>query len=379
MFSRRPFRLACRLGLVDEAEADLASALAELDKPLAIAPVIAARRVGPGNFALQMSSLIRAALASAALLAAALSAWPLRAEIIPAVEMARGKSVTQQQCAADTSAVWVSSFGRNFCMRYYLSTRGGEGRYAAVFLNGDADWKRDPKTHLFVLDEKQKTQVRDTNDWVRFAERISKDTNLPGIYLGRPGLDGSSGWHGERHNLLELNAVNEALDAIKQRFHYAGFHVYGRSGGGWLVGGLLELRTDLGCATVADGSLGDITKSNDKDPAMQYIDPAAAVATIGRNTSTRVMVVQDPEDHIVSIRNVLPFIDKLRKAGGKAEAFFVDSSDPEHHYTTPHAALVMRDCIRGASHEEIAADLADFVAKDLAHALTVAKARAFID
>jgi hypothetical protein len=57
-----------------------------------------------------------------------------------------------------------------------------------VFLNGDADWKRDPKTHLFVLNEKQKTQLRDTNDWVRFAERISKDTHLPGIYLARPGL-----------------------------------------------------------------------------------------------------------------------------------------------------------------------------------------------
>jgi hypothetical protein len=87
------------------------------------------------------------------------------------------------------------------------------------------------------------------------------------------------------------------------------------------------------------------------------------------------MVVQDAEDHVVSIRNVLPFIDKLRKAGGKVEAFFVDSSDPEHHYTTPHAALVMRDCIRGASHREIAADLAGFVAKDLARALTVAKAK----
>jgi hypothetical protein len=126
-----------------------------------------------------------------------------------------------------------------------------------VFLNGDADWKRDPKTHLFVLDEKQKTQVRDTNDWVRFAERISKDNHLPGIYLARPGLDGSS------------------------------------------------------------GPLGDITKSNDKDPAMQYIDPAAAVVTIARNTSTRIMVVQDAEDHVVSIRNVLPFIDKPRKAGGQ--------------------------------------------------------------
>jgi hypothetical protein len=110
-----------------EAEADLASALAELKEPFAITPVIAALYASPGNFALQMSNCIRAALASAAFLAAALSASPLQAEIIPAVEMARGNSVMQQQCAAGTSAVWVSSFGCNFCMRYYLSTSGGRG------------------------------------------------------------------------------------------------------------------------------------------------------------------------------------------------------------------------------------------------------------
>jgi hypothetical protein len=33
MFSRRPFRLACRLGRAYEAEADLASPLAELNEP----------------------------------------------------------------------------------------------------------------------------------------------------------------------------------------------------------------------------------------------------------------------------------------------------------------------------------------------------------
>jgi hypothetical protein len=47
-----------------------------------------------------MSNCIKAPLASPALLAAALWASPLRAEIIPLVEMARGKSVPQQQCAA---------------------------------------------------------------------------------------------------------------------------------------------------------------------------------------------------------------------------------------------------------------------------------------
>src|SRR5271154_4199203 len=71
----------------------------------------------------------------------------------------------------------------------------------------------------------------------------------------RMGRDGSSGWHRQRHTLLEVEATNIALEAIKQRYGFAGYNVYGHSGGGLLVGGLLALRSDIGCGVPADGIL----------------------------------------------------------------------------------------------------------------------------
>jgi hypothetical protein len=79
--------------------------------------------------------------------------------------------------------------------------------------------------------------------------------------------------------------------------------------------------------------------------------------------------VIDPQDRIVSIHNQLPFVEKLPQAGGKVEVFFVDAGGDEHadhHATTGHAEVVIRDCLRGAKYEENASDLADLVAKSLA-------------
>jgi len=90
-------------------------------------------------------------------------------------------------------------------------------------------------------------------------------------------------------------------------------------------------------------------------------------------------VVIDPQDRIVPIHNQLPFVEKLRQTGGKVEVFFVDSGGDEHadhHATTGHAEVVIRDCLRGARYDEIAVDLAELVAKSLARRLAAEKAKA---
>ena len=71
----------------------------------------------------------------------------------------------------------------------------------------------------------------DTGDLVRLADTFSKMTKATAIYLARMGIEGSSGNHIYRHSMLELDVMNAALDAIKQRHGFAGFHLAGRSGG----------------------------------------------------------------------------------------------------------------------------------------------------
>jgi PAN domain len=284
---------------------------------------------------------------------------PARAEIVQSSVGGAGKSMTQAECAAIDQAVWINALGRNFCIRYYLSTAGAEGPRPVVILQGDAP---DP------WDE-------DTADLFKFADRISLRQKTTGIYLARVGRDGSSGSHAIRHTVLELRAENAALDAIKRRYGYQGFNVYGHSGGGNLAAGLLELRSDIPCDVPADGQLAALGRRNVTDPALQIFEVAEAVSVIARSHA-RVLVVTDPQDTVVHKENQLPFAEKLKKAGGQVEQFFVTATDAEHHFTTPHAEVAMARCLRNATHEEIAADLAQLDARLLAAKLKAQAAKA---
>jgi PAN domain len=306
------------------------------------------------------------------------SGAPAVADIIKWQDLYSGFTMTQAQCAAIPQAVWVSPKGYSFCIRYYLSTAGGGGSRPVVFLGGDfphasmADQHRvpPPGTHIDDLD---------TSALVRWADRISKEQQTTAIFLARVGQGGSSGTHHSlRHTMLELLAINAALDQIKQRYGFEGFDVYGHSGGGNLTAGLLELRNDIGCDVPAEGQLSHpnahgikVEKGRSADPARQVFDVTEDVAVILRNWTARILVVTDPEDRIVRAEHQTPFVETLRKAGRQVEQFFVESDGPDHHGTAFYAAVVMRDCRRGASHDEIAADLAEIAAKRL-----VAKAKA---
>jgi len=293
-----------------------------------------------------------------------LTAVSTRADIITMTDIAHGIVMTQAQCAAIPQAVWINALGRNLCMRYYLSSAGGEGSRPVVFLQGDLGFNVDPKTGAWSVPP----GLKDTNtdDLVKYADQMSAKQKTTAIYLARMGRDGSSGWHKQRHTMLEVQATNIALEAIKQRYKFEGFHVYGHSGGGLLVAGLLTLRSDIGCAVPADGPLAPGPISKAPDPALQYFDSSAHVAAIAKNRSARILVITDPQDAVVKIQNQTPFVDKLRKAGGQADQFLVEATDDEHHLTTPQAEQVMVDCFRGAGQDEIAADLAKFEAGLLA-------------
>ena len=190
------------------------------------------------------------ALALLGLLGAATGA---AADVIKKEDMLRGVTITRPQCAAIEQAVWVSVSGHDFCVRYYLSTAGGEGTRPVVFIQGDYFGRLDPKTWSWV----DPSDARDinTDDLVRMADGFSKLAKTTAIYLGRIGVEGTSGNHTARKTVLELRMMNAALDAIKQRYGFEGFHLAGQSGGSKLVGGLVEQRHDIACAVAGSGPL----------------------------------------------------------------------------------------------------------------------------
>ncbi len=304
---------------------------------------------------------------AAALGCLALPTAPARAETIAVADMLRGIDMTPGQCAMLPSAVWVTSMGRGFCIRYYLSTAGGEGARPVVFLQGDRFGRLDLKTGVFERTDEKDT---DTGRLAKNAEHLSRQSKTTGIYLARLGVDGSSGNHRARHTALELNAINAALDAIKQKHKLAGFHLVGQSGGSKLVGGLLALRPDIGCAVIGAGRLAAPPSRRASDSAFEYYNVADSIPVIAQRQS-RIVVITDPADKKVPEKTQTPFVNALREHGGQVEQLIVQATDDNRHGVAPYARLAVSDCVRGASREELAQNVRQLVEKRL-----TAKARA---
>ncbi|WP_229266473.1 hypothetical protein [Leptospira sp. severe_002] len=326
----------------------------------------------PVFVSIQRRGLIAAVIAGAALAAAV----PASAHVIPLQELRQGVAMTPAQCASLPSTVWLVVQGRPFCIRYYLSNAGGQGaqqgtQLAArpvVFLEGDKLGSFNTRTGVFKV-EPGKDRDINTDNLDRYAEGLSKRNKTTAIYLGRVGVDGSSGDHRLRHTLLELQVTNAALDAIKQRHRFEGFHLVGQSGGSTLAGGLLAMRADVGCAVLGAGRLVNPPNLWPKGPTGQIIEQfnvVDAAAIIAQRRTTRILLVTDPADQRVPEKFQTPFVQMVRQAGGQADQFLVQATDENRHGVTPYAHMTMAACVQGASSPEIAQQLTQLVAKRLA-------------
>jgi hypothetical protein len=275
--------------------------------------------------------------------------------------------MTPAQCAAHRSAVWVLVGQQGFCVRYYVSTAGGQGDTPVVFLEGDKLGVYDPKTRTFRPRPGKKTPDVNTDDLQKIADHVSRWSKTTAIYVARIGVDGSSGFAGNRRTYLELYMINAALDAIRKRHGFRGFHLVGQSGGAGLIGGLLGLRTDIGCAVPGAGRLARLTHRPQGRPHLeQIIDPIQRVPNVVRNRPRRVIVVTDPQDATVPERHQTAFVQALRRAGYAAEQFFVETYGENRHGVTPYAILVVAACVRNMSNQQIAAALTQFQQRYLA-------------
>ena len=320
-----------------------------------IRPVRKSRRGARGPVALLVA-------AAALVLAAAL---PARAHIVPLADMLRGIQMTPAQCAALPSTLWLVVDRRPFCIRYYLSTAGGEGSHPVVFLQGDKLGRLNTRTGVFSPRPNDKDI--DTDSLTRFADKLSRLTKTTAIYLARVGIDGSSGRHSIRHSMLELTVTNAALNALKQRHRFEGFHLIGQSGGSLLSGGMLALRNDIACAVIGSGPLALLKPPrHSADPARDYFNVADAIPAIAQRRATRILVVTDPSDKKVPERSQTGFVQRLRQAGGQAEQFMVQATDENHHGVVVYAVTAAIGCLRGKSTQDIAQHIQRQVEKRLA-------------
>jgi hypothetical protein len=246
-------------------------------------------------------------------------------------------------------------------VRYYLSTAGGEGPRPVVFLDGDQNVKLDAKTWTW----KDTSEVRDidTDELMGKADQFSKVARTTAIFVGRIGLGGSSGNHTARHSLLELHLMNAALDALKQRYGFEGFHLAGQSGGSKVSGGLLGLRRDIACAALGSGPLATQSVKN-PDLGRYFFDASQNVSLMAKDRLLRPFVITDKTDKRVPMAQQTGFVDKMRAAGRKVPQLFVEATDDEHHGVQRYTELVAGGCVLGKSDEEIARAIGIMVKRD---------------
>jgi hypothetical protein len=257
--------------------------------------------------------LMGCSLSAISLAGALLAATGSLAEIFKKADLLRGITITHAQCEATPQTLWLNVRGRDFCVRYYLSTAGGEGPRPVVFLQGDELGKINRKT--WTWSDTSEAKDIDTDDIMKIADNFSKMTKTTAIYLARIGVDGTSGNHLSRHTVLELELMNGALDAIKQRHGFEGFYLAGQSGGSTITGGLIGLRRDIACAVLGSGRLASTESIKSKDAGRTYFDPTQNISHLAQNRSMRLFLVTDKMDKRVPVAQQTGFIDTLRRAG----------------------------------------------------------------
>jgi hypothetical protein len=311
-------------------------------------------------------------------LAAALASAGASAEIIRKEDMLRGIATTRERCTATEQTVWLSVDKQDFCVRYYLSTAGGEGTRPVVFLSGDhfgtvRNWQWVPaskdKNAGITFDPTNPVSHGDVNtdDLVKTADAFSKLAKTTAIYLARMGIDGTSGNHVFRKTLLELHLMNAALDAIKQRYGFEGFHLAGQSGGSTLVSGLAGIRHDIACAVSGSGRLGISGGGSSQEPARTFVDPLGFVPSIAQNRSVHFFMVTDAADRTVPVRQQTPFAEKMRRAGRSIPQYFVTATDEFHHGVVSYTELVTGGCALGKSDAQIASAVGAMVKRNAAY------------
>jgi hypothetical protein len=284
------------------------------------------------------------------------------ADIIKKEDLLHGISISREQCEATSQAVWLNVDGRDFCVRYYLSTAGGEGPRPVVFLPGDRISNLNLKTRTWT--DPSKAEDIDTDELMTVADAFSRMAKTTAIYLARMGVEGTSGNHASRKTVLELDLMNAALDAIKRRHGFEGFHLAGQSGGSRIAGGLIGLRRDISCLVLGSGHFVPAEGQKPSDPGRSYFDVISNIPQLAHNRSMRVFLITDKMDKRVPAAQQIDFGDRLRRAGRQIPQFFVEATDEHHHGVLAYTELVVAGCVLGRSDEEIARAVATIVKRN---------------
>lgn len=275
-------------------------------------------------------------------------------------ELQWGKSTSQDECAQQQHAVWVTHKLGTECIRYYpsaaldaaLEGAAPRPRVAVIFFHGDHLAGNTP------LGNYGKITPQSLLDTAQNSERAYK---VPYVIVARPGVYGSSGSHRERRRLKEFVSLNAAVDAIKQHYGLEQVVLAGQSSGSTAAAAILTMgRTDVKCAAMGSGGYAvnalaevkrlkmgqnsrrgcDVTGYCDAYDVIEHVD---GIAT---DPKRPIYIIGDPQDQNTVFELQRAFYDKVEQAGHDVKLMEVEGRGPERHGTAYVTYRVAGLCAR---------------------------------
>jgi pimeloyl-ACP methyl ester carboxylesterase len=258
--------------------------------------------------------------------------------------MVTGVSVTEADCRAQIDRLWVKVEKRGFCVRFWLSTAGGSTDEALVAFHGDIGGRIDGKLQL--VEQARPISDESLQKVAGYGSRLYRG---PYFFIARPGAFGSSGQHvKDRRTLLEIRVAMAALDALKQHYGFKRFHLLGHSGGGHTVAGLVQLRSDIGCAVIASASLSLRSAlwygGHPPVEKHRFYDPIDHVSAMRQRPGLRLFVVSDRNDKIAPYRSQLEFVERVKAHNLPITHVTATATDKNSHDLFDHGLRLAADC-----------------------------------
>jgi hypothetical protein len=274
-----------------------------------------------------------------------------------------GATVSETNCSALPEAEWVVVDGRGDCIRYYSSgLKKGAHRTVFVWFHGDRVARHVEKGDFFKTIGQEVIGYRDNRPEVlraRMAAWVS-EFGKPAMFVGRPGVYGSSGDHTQKRQPREIALLHKALDAIKSRYRAGSFIVAGQSGGGHVTASLLAQRSDIECAVLTSASAAvrariEIKKwPADATGATTFYDPIDHVDEIRGHPQLRIFVVGDPRDKAVPFRTQQMYYEALMAKKLDAHLVTTRSTDTRNFHSLDPLGMRMAGwCASGVTTDEI--------------------------
>lgn len=286
---------------------------------------------------------------------------PSHADTFSPAGVVSGDVMAEAECRWPDTSVWVVVGGRGECIRYFHAGLADSNPVVHVWLHGDRlsrSWNGAGET----LENRVIGYRRPGADALQFqAERDYRAFGIPYIRLSRPGVYGSSGDHKQRRRPREVEVVNAALEALREKYRIARFALSGQSGGGHLVAALLTYRDDVACAVITSGVTAVKRRiaargwATDSTGYRDFFDPIDHVGRIPSDPARRVFIVGDPRDSNVPFESQAAYHQALVAAGHDAHLVRASATDKSRHGLGPLGFRVVQACLAGQGAPEIAA------------------------